>query len=505
MDQPTIAVDLTPLLPGGANGGIKPYIMEGIPWLRKRLAGRCRFLFLTSTVSHDEVRGVLAAECDRLVCVNVNSEVRGPEFQGRGDRDFLWRNAPPDLLWRLSAGLLYCPFGATTWHCPGIPTLSVVVDLLHLDFPDSLDPGERDHRRAYFRKMASDTDLFQCISDYGAARLVEACGVEVERVFRTYLVLGGRLQSGRPTRAPAGRPYFFYPANFWPHKNHGRLLEAYADYLAKAPDDPWDLVLTGFDSLECQQALRRAAQLGLDRHVRYEGHVGDERLEELWASASALVFPSLHEGFGIPLVEAMCFGLPIICGRTTCLGEVAGDAALFADPSRPEELSAAMLRLATDAVLRRDLGANSAARRAVFDFDREMHALSESVERLLRTGAARPTMTGLEDGMASRGQILLHPGRQGWHVLSGLFESPHGPAGMRLRCGNRIFGTWPVGTAIEAEFFCDGAPVILEFSEAEARVPRPVPVSCRSLAVHADDGAGGFACRFFPSGHALST
>lgn len=505
MNAPTIAVDLTPLLPGGANGGIKPYIMEGIPWLRKRLDGRCRFVFLTSSVSHGEVRDALAAEGDRLVCVNVNSGANPLEFQGRGDRDFLWQKAPPDLVWRLSADLLYCPFGATTWHCPGTPTLSVVVDLLHLDFPDSLSPGEREHRQAYFRKMASDADRFQCISDYGAGRLVEACGVAKDRVFRTYLVIGGRLQSGRSTRAPVGRPYFFYPANFWPHKNHGRLLEAFADYRGKAADEAWDLVLTGFDSPECRQVLRRAEELGVDRHVRYEGHVGEARLEEIWASASALVFPSLHEGFGIPLVEAMCFGLPIICGRATCLGEVAGDAALFADPAQPEELSAAMLQMTRDAGLRRNLAANSAARRAAFDFDREMDALSGAIGGLVRTGPTRPTITGLEDGIVPGGRILLHPGRRGWHRLSGVFEPMHGPAEMRLRCGNRIFGTWPAGGPLEAEFFCDRAPVVLEFTVADARQQQPVAVRCGSLAVRSSGATDGSACRFFPPDHALST
>jgi glycosyltransferase involved in cell wall biosynthesis len=496
----TLAIDLSPLLPGGANGGIKHYIQECIPWLRRRFGGEVSFLFLTSSVSHDEVRKALAAPGDRLVCVNVNSDVRGMDFEGRGDSDFLWRSPPPDLLWRLAADLLYCPFGATTWHCPGIPTLSVVVDLLHLDFPDSIGPEERQHRRAYFQKMAMDADMFQCISDYGVGRLVEACGVERERVFRTYLVLGERLQPKASAPRPAGRPYFFYPANFWPHKNHGRLLEAFADYAAKAADESWDLVLTGFDSPECRRLLQRADELGVGHRVRYEGHVGNDRLEELWSCASALVFPSLHEGFGIPLVEAMVLGLPIICGGATCIKEVAGDAALYADPTEPAQLAAAMLRMAREPDLRRTIAENSSARREAFDFDREMDTLAEAVGNLLRGGCSRPTITGVEGGHVPHGRVLLHPGDGGWHKLSAAFEPLQAPAEMRLRCGNRIFGTLPMGSGtegiVEAEFFCARAPVILEFSEAAVRTRRPVPVSCKNLSVEAADGSQ--YVNFFP-------
>jgi len=501
MKRPVIAVDLTPLLPGGANGGIKTYILECIPWLRRRFVGEVRFLFLTSSVSHDEVRGSLCSSDDRMVCVNVNSPVREMQFQGRGDRDFLWRNPPQELLWRLSAGVLYCPFGATMWHCPGIPTVSLVADLLHLDFPASLSGEEREHRHRYFKKMAADAEAFQCISDYGASRLGQAYGVGNDRLFRTYLVLGGRLRRTSSIGKVAGRPFFFYPANFWPHKNHPALLVAYADYVARAGEETWDLVLTGADSPEARAVLAKADSPDLAGRVRYEGHVGGDRLEELWSSASALVFPSLHEGFGIPLVEAMAFGLPIICGRATCLGEVAGDAALLTDPTRPEELSAAMMRMTCDSELRCTLAANSTARRAVFDFDREMSVLGEAVERLLQTGPSRPTITGLEDGHIPHGRVLLHPAKTGWHKLSGVFGQPQVPAEVRLRCGNRIFGTWPVGAAedgtVEAKFFCDRAPVILEFSDADFRDPRAVAVSCKRLSVSA--GGASPPVDFFPA------
>jgi len=489
MQQPIIAVDLTPLLPGGANGGIKTYILECIPWLRRRFAGKTRFLFLTSSISHDEVRRSLCAPDDRLVCVNVNSPVQRWEFLGRGDQDFLWKNPPTDLLWRLSADLLYCPFGATTWHCPGVPTVSLVADLLHLDFPASLSEEERAHRHCYFTKMAADAEAFQCISDYGASRLAQAYGVGRDRLFRTYLVLGGRLRHTPSAAKDAGRPFFFYPANFWPHKNHPVLLAAYADYVAQAGDEAWDLVLTGADSPETRALLAQADTADLAGRLRYEGHVGPHRLEQLWACASALVFPSLHEGFGIPLVEAMAFGLPIICGRATCLGEVAGDAALFANPAEPSALSAAMLRMTRDDELRRELAATSAARLEFFDFGREMDALAGALQRQLQAGPSRPTIIGLEDGFVTNGQVLLHPGKTGWHKLSAIFGQPGIPTQMRLRCGHRIFGTWPMGEQedlnVDANFLCNLEPVILDFLEADVRAPRPVAVACKRLSVRA--------------------
>jgi glycosyltransferase involved in cell wall biosynthesis len=115
------------------------------------------------------------------------------------------------------------------------------------------------------------------------------------------------------------------------------------------------LVCTGAPG-ERRDALERAArQMGLGAHVSFPGFVPQEEMQRLMAGATAVVFPSLYEGFGLPVIEAMAAGVPVACSNTTSLPEVADGAALLFDPRIPEQVAAAMVSLAGDAQLRERL------------------------------------------------------------------------------------------------------------------------------------------------------
>jgi glycosyltransferase involved in cell wall biosynthesis len=390
------------------------------------------------------------------------------EFQGRGDRDFLWSYPPIDLLFRLAVNVLYCPFGATFMTCPGIPTLSTVVDLLHLDYPEGLTWNERTHRSNYFTQMALTADSYQCISDYGAKKLSESYNIDPDRIIRTHLIIADRLKLMTRKKNDSPHPFFFYPANFWPHKNHLTLLVAYAHYLSVVKSNAWDLVLTGFDSSETKSIMKTTETLGISDHVRYEGHVSETRLHEIWSSSSALVFPSLHEGFGIPLVEAMAYRLPIICGQTTCLREVAGDAAIFVDAANPVSVAVGMVRITEDHSIRKQLSENSAEQFKRFSFDREMEKLAEKIEELNHHGTNRSVLKGIsKNGIVGKEISFSHQIR-GQTNVHAHFENKGMNASVCLRCGDRRFGSWELisgeDTKIEVQIFCDGAPCILEFT-----------------------------------------
>ena len=110
------------------------------------------------------------------------------------------------------------------------------------------------------------------------------------------------------SKASGEDPYFLYPARAWPHKNHENLLYAHKIYRKRLGERAWKLVLTA----------------GHDRRSERLKSVEERELNRIFQSASALIFPSRYEGFGIPLIEAMYFGLPIICGRGGSQPEVAG-------------------------------------------------------------------------------------------------------------------------------------------------------------------------------------
>ena len=143
---------------------------------------------------------------------------------------------------------------------------------------------------------------------------------------------------------PDGRPrepFLLYPANWWAHKNHELLLQAFALVRRERPE--LRLVLTGSDH-----------PAALPDGVASLGRVPDEQLVDLYRSASALVFPSLYEGFGLPALEAMACGCPVAVSRVAALPEVCGDAAVYFDPTSVEDIARGIARGARPAPGRRN-------------------------------------------------------------------------------------------------------------------------------------------------------
>ena len=168
----------------------------------------------------------------------------------------------------------------------------------------------------------------------------------------------------------ASRRYLYLPAQLWPHKNHATVVAA-LQRLARAADDPPLLVCSGSTSTTHGPALmQQVAANEVGQLVRFLGHCPREDMPALFAGAEALVFCSLHEGFGMPVIEAMRMGCPVIAANTTSLPEVAGNAALLVDPLDADAIAAAVLRLRADPALRRFLTAAGTRQAARFSWQR---------------------------------------------------------------------------------------------------------------------------------------
>ena len=159
--------------------------------------------------------------------------------------------------------LVYCPFGMTDCACPGIPTLTLIVDLLHKDFPETLAEEELRYRNEYFDETIARTDRFQVISEYTSRQLQSHYRIAPADIVQTYLPVHGRLKPAARSDSPESS-YFFYPANAWAHKNHETLLVAYALYRHQAGAKAWRLVLTGNPDAQ----MRRAGSGGKPRRGR---------------------------------------------------------------------------------------------------------------------------------------------------------------------------------------------------------------------------------------------
>jgi glycosyltransferase involved in cell wall biosynthesis len=373
-----IGVDLTPLRRGGANGGVKPLIIQSLKTTGNLLAEKANWVYFTNSESHAEVR-LLARMGDELVCVQT---MPGSAIPKRSAQPFVEINESlqdPLLLLKNRIDVLYCPFGATHLACPGIATVSCIVDVLHLDFPASLSPEEIKHRESYFNETIKVSDALNCISRYVTARVKELYPDYAGQFFHTYNTIQNRFfnTAATPAIKTPTTPYFFYPANFWLHKNHEVLIIAYLMYCTSVGQDAWPLVLTGHPDSRMDEIKKVVESLGVSEKITFLGHVTESELKSIWDGCGALVFPSLHEGFGIPLLEAMFFGKPIICSNATCLPEIGGNACFFIDPRKPAELSNALVSLHQDEGLRIELSLKSTARLHDFNFESEMLKLSD--------------------------------------------------------------------------------------------------------------------------------
>ena len=172
--------------------------------------------------------------------------------------------------------------------------------------------------------------------------------------------------------------YALYLGSNKPHKNLVRLIEAWkmVTGLRLEVSSPGPhrsaaaLVIAGHWDERYPEARQRAAALGLGGSVRFLGAVAEEHLPALYAGAELFVFPSLYEGFGLPVLEALACGVPVVCSNSSSLPEVAGDAALLVDPLDVPAMAQALGRVLGDLSLRQDLRARSLARAALFSWER---------------------------------------------------------------------------------------------------------------------------------------
>jgi glycosyltransferase involved in cell wall biosynthesis len=170
--------------------------------------------------------------------------------------------------------------------------------------------------------------------------------------------------------------FVLYAGNVKPHKNLARLIESF-DLVRKRGLDQLKLVLIG-DDISRYSALRRAVHKHqLHKYVRFLGYLPEETLAVMYRLAGVFVFPSLYEGFGLPPLEAMASGTPVVTSNLSSLPEVAGDAAVLVDPYDPNAIADGIYRVLTDVALRRELRRKGLARAAQFSWEQSVRRVRE--------------------------------------------------------------------------------------------------------------------------------
>lgn len=164
------------------------------------------------------------------------------------------------------------------------------------------------------------------------------------------------------------RPYILYVGALESRKNLPRLLEAYAQL--RQWSTKWRLVIVGARKWKFSPIFETVQRLGLEPHVTFTGYVADEHLPALYAGADLFAFPSLYEGFGLPVLEAMACGTPVVTSNTSSLPEVAGDAAILVDPNSVGQIAEAMRSVLSQPTLAAELIEKGPARSGLFTWER---------------------------------------------------------------------------------------------------------------------------------------
>ncbi len=274
----------------------------------------------------------------------------------------------------------------------GTPAVVTFHDAQHEDLPENFASVDQRVFARLLRHSARHAAHILTDSRYAKGRVETIYGIPPARVTAIHLAADARFFAPMPDAEIArvcgvyglSTPYLLSVASLMPHKNFDTLLDAFA--ILRATGAGARLALVGQRSVAGDALARRIAAEGMADAVTLTGYVPDEDLPALYRGAVAFVLPSRYEGFGIPVLEAMASGTPVVTTTATSLPEVAGDAALLVDPDDTAGFVAAMRRLLTDDAMRATLIARGIVQARRFTWER---AAATTLD-LLRRAASPP-------------------------------------------------------------------------------------------------------------------
>ena len=274
--------------------------------------------------------------------------------------------AAPFDAWRLARSLggltrndlFFSPGYNTPLYCAA-PFVFTIHDLSHVYCPENSSLPIRLYYSTIMRRACHRAARILTVSDFTRAQIVEWSGVSAQKVFNVSCGVDSAYRLEGDVYG-LSFPYLLCVSNRKPHKNEFRIVQVFA---RAHIDLRVHLVFTGESNLPLADWIEKQ---GVTLRVNFVGSVPEEKLPSLYRGATALIFPSLYEGFGLPLLEAMACGTPVVTAKVTALPEVAGDAALLADPTSVDEIAAAIENVTGDDSLRLQLKEKGLARARSF-------------------------------------------------------------------------------------------------------------------------------------------
>ena len=340
-----IAIDLIPMQEGGNNGGAKKFIIDLIASLAKENQNVVFHCYCYSTIGQ-ELR-------EHLIPYNIIIHVVTRLSK------YFWNQS--------NAKVLFCPFGSSSMPTRGLPVLSILYDLQVKSYPQFFSRKERKNRENQIKYIKTKATKIIAISNFTCKEALEH-GFNNRKIRTIPINVNYNKMieaSYSELKDTNNKNIILYPANLWEHKNHELLFTAFAMAVEKGLSPEICLVCTGFGTKQRVDYLKSIIRgINQEERIILTGYVDNRTLNQLYHKSISMIFPSLYEGFGIPVIEAMSMGVPVCCSNTTALKEVSSGAAMSFDPRNPSTIADVICRITSDHSLRvkyRDKGYSQAS------------------------------------------------------------------------------------------------------------------------------------------------
>lgn len=295
--------------------------------------------------------------------------------------------AVPAALKKYKADVFYSPDGYLSLSA-AVPQLGVMHDLNFEHYPDDLPFLTRHYYRYFFPKFAAKAARLATVSEYSKQDIMKCYGISGEKIDVVY---NGVNDLYRPVtenqkqqirnRYTGGAPYFIFVGMLHQRKNIANLLRAFEQF-KKQKTTPVKLLIVGHRKWWTSEMESVFRSMEHADEVVFTGRQPIEELVQMVASAMAMTYVSYFEGFGVPIVEAMKCGVPVITASLTSMPEVSGDAALIVDPFNVNEIAGAMQQIESDAELRKTLGTKGIARAEAFSWEKTTEKIWNGLQRI---------------------------------------------------------------------------------------------------------------------------
>jgi len=292
----------------------------------------------------------------------------------------------PRILKKVEANLFLSPDGYLSLQTK-IPQLAVIHDLSFVHRPEDLPWMQCRYYNYFFPEFARKAARIATVSNYSKTDIVQTYRIDAEKVDVVY---DGCNEDFRPfsneeqklirEKYTQGVPYFLFVGALHPRKNVAGLLKAFDAFKTETGRSE-KLLIVGGEMHKTGEIADTWQKMQFKNDVAFTGRVAQEKLYGIFGAALALTFVPFFEGFGIPILEAMHAGIPVICSNTTSMPEVGGDAVLYVEPENVKQIAGAMGKIASDSDLRDRLIALGSSQKQNFSWNKTADLLWESIKQ----------------------------------------------------------------------------------------------------------------------------